>query len=176
MDIDRPSTEDKGDGAAAGQENGTDGTDGDAAGEGEVGADEEDDDIQLPSFKKRHADGESPTPEPQKKKKMAKKGKPSADGAGAGGVGPDGAELPLDPLQEKMSKLDRDFDLAIKSGKSTSRRRKKDDEDIDTELDESAARFVAKMQEAAFADIDVARDRQTPSPSSVLVGSGAASG
>ncbi|KAK5805384.1 hypothetical protein F5H01DRAFT_353626 [Linnemannia elongata] len=156
---DRPSTGDKGEGAAEEQENGADGTDGDGAGEGEAGADEEDDDIQLPSFKKRHADGESPTPEPKKKKKLAKKAKPSADGAGAG-VGPDGAELPLDPLQEKMSKLDRDFDLAIKSGKSTSRRRKKDDEDIDTELDESAARFVAKMQEAAFADIDAKLNRQ----------------
>ncbi|KAK3832931.1 MAG: hypothetical protein JOS17DRAFT_87256 [Linnemannia elongata] len=157
---DRPSTGDKGEEAAEGQDNGADGTDGDAAGEGEAGADEEDDDIQLPSFKKRHADGESPTPEPKKKKKLAKKAKPSADGAGAGGVGPDGAELPLDPMQEKMSKLDRDFDLAIKSGKSTSRRRKKDDEDIDTELDESAARFVAKMQEAAFADIDAKLNRQ----------------
>lgn len=30
----------------------------------------------------------------------------------------------------------------------------------DTELDESAARFVAKMQEAAFADIDSKLNRQ----------------
>lgn len=127
LDVDRPSTGDKGDNeeAAEGQE-GADGED--AAGE----ADEEDD-IQLPSFKKRHADGESPTPEPKKKKKVAKKaGKPSEGGAGA--VGPDGLELPLDPMQQKMSKLDRDFDLAIKSGKSTSRRRKKDDEDIVSSL------------------------------------------
>ncbi|KAG0287759.1 Transcription factor iws1 [Linnemannia gamsii] len=154
---DRPSTGDKeGDGAE-----GQDGADGDADAAGGEGADEEDDDdVQLPSFKKRNADGESPTPEqPKKKKKLAKKAKPTEGGA-AGAVGPDGAELPLDPMQQKMSKLDRDFELAVKSGKSTSRRRKKDDEDIDTELDESAARFVAKMQEAAFADIDAKLNRQ----------------
>jgi hypothetical protein len=127
IDIDRPSTGDKeGDGAE-----GQDGADGDADAAGGEGADEEDDDdVQLPSFKKRNADGESPTPEqPKKKKKLAKKAKPTEGGA-AGAVGPDGAELPLDPMQQKMSKLDRDFELAVKSGKSTSRRRKKDDEDI----------------------------------------------
>ncbi|KAG0285799.1 Transcription factor iws1 [Linnemannia gamsii] len=153
---DRPSTGDKeGDGAE-----GQDGTDGDADAAGEAGADEEDDDdVQLPSFKKRNADGSSPTPEqPKKKKKMTKKAKPTEGGAAE--VGPDGEELPLNPMQQKMSKLDRDFELAVKSGKSTSRRRKKDDEDIDTELDESAARFVAKMQEAAFADIDSKLNRQ----------------
>ncbi|KAF9095977.1 Transcription factor iws1 [Mortierella sp. AD031] len=135
---DRPRADEDGD-RAEGQEEG----EGDAAGS------DKEDDIQLPSFKKRHADGESPTPEP-KKKKLAKKPK-LTDGAG---VAADGSELPLDPTQQKLLKLEKDFDLAMKSGKSTSRRRKKDDEDIDTELDESAARFVAKMQEAAFADID----------------------
>ncbi|KAK3842622.1 MAG: hypothetical protein J3R72DRAFT_523517 [Linnemannia gamsii] len=142
---DRPNTDDKAD-VAEGQE-----------GAGGEDAEEEDDEPQLPSFKKRHADGDSPTPEqPKKKKKMVKKTKPVEGGEVAG----DGTEAPLDPTQQKLLKLERDFELAVKSGKSTSRRRKKDDEDIDTELDESAARFVAKMQEAAFADIDAKVNRQ----------------
>ncbi|KAF9900080.1 Transcription factor iws1 [Linnemannia zychae] len=145
---DRPKTDDKVDGSE-----GQEGVDGEGAGD----EDDEDDEPQLPSFKKRNADGDSPAPEqPKKKKKLAKKAKLAEGGAVAG----DGSELPLDPTQQKLLKLEKDFELAVKSGKSTSRRRKKDDEDIDTELDESAARFVAKMQEAAITDIDAKMNRQ----------------
>ncbi|KAF9896886.1 Transcription factor iws1, partial [Lobosporangium transversale] len=104
----------------------------------------------LPSFKKRNADGNgSPAPE-AKKKKIAKKPKPSENKD----LPEDGADLPLDPRQQALMKLEKDFDLAMKSGKTSSRRRAKDDEELDKDLDESASRFVAKMREAAFSDID----------------------
>ncbi|CAO3565167.1 unnamed protein product [Mortierella alpina] len=121
------------------------------SGDADADADAEQDDdeaIQLPSFKKRNADGDSPAPE-IKKKKITKKPKPAADS-----VEGDGELLPLDPRQQALLQLEKDFELAMKSGKSTTRRRRKDEEDIDTELDEGAQRFVAKMREAAFADID----------------------
>ncbi|KAG0027266.1 Transcription factor iws1 [Podila clonocystis] len=111
---------------------------------------EEDDEPQLPSFRKRNADGSSPPPEPKKKKLASKK---KADG----GASRDDAanETTSDPRDLKLQKLDRDFELALKSGKTSSRRRRKDEEeDIDNELDASAARFVGKMRDAAFADID----------------------
>ncbi|KAF9926402.1 Transcription factor iws1 [Linnemannia zychae] len=156
---DRPSAHDREDGTngqdSADKPNETEGTGVAEGAEAEGAGSENEGDIQLPSFKKRNADGESPAPE-AKKKKLAKKAKPAEEGAVAG----DGTELPLDPMQQKLSKLDRDFELAVKSGKSTSRRRKKDDEDIDTELDENAARFVAKMHEAALADIDAKLNHQ----------------
>ncbi|KAF9206004.1 Transcription factor iws1 [Podila verticillata] len=110
---------------------------------------EEDDELQLPSFRKRNADGSSPPPEPKKKKLITKK-------KIEGGLGDDAAnETTSDPRDLKLQQLDRDFELALKSGKtSTRRRRKEEEEDIDNELDKSAARFVAKMRDAAFADID----------------------
>ncbi|KAF9202246.1 Transcription factor iws1 [Haplosporangium sp. Z 27] len=117
----------------------------------EVEEEEKEEDVFLPSFKKRNADGGSPTPE-AKKRKIVKKAKPPKDGQQDNPEG--GEDLPLDPRQAALLKLERDFETALKSGKSTSRRRKKDEEDIDTELDESASRFIAKMREAAFADID----------------------
>ncbi|KAF9372666.1 Transcription factor iws1 [Podila verticillata] len=109
----------------------------------------EDDELQLPSFRKRNADGSSPPPEPKKKKLVHKKKL-------EGGPGDDAAnETTSDPRDLKLQQLDRDFELALKSGKtSTRRRRKEEEEDIDNELDKSAARFVAKMRDAAFADID----------------------
>ncbi|KAF9422175.1 Transcription factor iws1 [Podila epigama] len=113
---------------------------------------EEEEEPQLPSFKKRNADGTTPPPEP-KKKKIMKKSKKADSSAGEQKEG----EIDLanmDPRQLKLLQLEKDFELALKSGKSSSRRRRKDEEDIDTELDESAARFVAKMRDAAFADID----------------------
>ncbi|KAF9947406.1 Transcription factor iws1 [Mortierella alpina] len=120
----------------------------DNSGAADAEQDDDEEAIQLPSFKKRNADGESPTPE-VKKKKIAKKPKPAAEG-----VEGDAELLPLDPRQQALLQLEKDFELAMKSGKSTTRRRRKDEEDIDTELDEGAQRFVAKMREAAFADID----------------------
>ncbi|KAG0359732.1 hypothetical protein BC939DRAFT_452535 [Gamsiella multidivaricata] len=110
----------------------------------------EEEGVPLPSFKKRFADGDSPAPE-HKKKKISKKTKPTKEGSqNLEG----GEELPLDPRQQALQQLEKDFELALKSGKSSSRRRRKDEEDIDTELDESASRFVAKMRAAAFADVD----------------------
>ncbi|KAF9931044.1 Transcription factor iws1 [Mortierella alpina] len=120
----------------------------DNSGAADAEQDDEEEAIQLPSFKKRNADGDSPTPE-VKKKKVAKKSKPAVDSAEV-----DNELLPLDPRQQALLQLEKDFELAMKSGKSTNRRRRKDEEDIDTELDEGAQRFVAKMREAAFADID----------------------
>ncbi|KAF9571997.1 Transcription factor iws1 [Mortierella alpina] len=120
----------------------------DNAGAADEDQDDDEEAIQLPSFKKRNADGDSPTPE-VKKKKITKKPKPVAEG-----VEGDSELLPLDPRQQALLQLEKDFELAMKSGKSTTRRRRKDEEDIDTELDEGAQRFVAKMREAAFADID----------------------
>ncbi|KAF9273824.1 Transcription factor iws1 [Mortierella alpina] len=120
----------------------------DSTGAADAEQDDDEEAIQLPSFKKRNADGDSPTPE-VKKKKIAKKPRPAADSAEG-----DGELLPLDPRQQALLQLEKDFELAMKSGKSTSRRRRKDEEDIDTELDEGAQRFVAKMREAALADID----------------------
>ncbi|KAG0335134.1 Transcription factor iws1, partial [Podila humilis] len=113
---------------------------------------EEEDEPQLPSFRKRNADGSSPPPEPKKKKIVSK----SKKAATTEHMGDDAEnEASLDPRDLKLQQLDRDFELALKSGKSQSRRRRKDEEeDIDNELDKSAARFVAKMRDAAFADID----------------------
>ncbi|KAF9950510.1 Transcription factor iws1 [Mortierella alpina] len=137
---------------ASPKETGDHDTAGDNSGAADADADAEQDDdeeaIQLPSFKKRNADGDSPAPE-IKKKKITKKPKPAADSAEG-----DSELLPLDPRQQALLQLEKDFELAMKSGKSTTRRRRKDEEDIDTELDEGAQRFVAKMREAAFADID----------------------
>ncbi|KAF9180651.1 Transcription factor iws1 [Haplosporangium sp. Z 767] len=119
-----------------------------AAQDGDAAEDEEEEDIQLPSFKKKRADGDSSAPEPTKKK-LTKKPRP------AGGVTGEGdKDLPLDPKQAALEKFAADFEMAVKSGKTSTRRRKKDEEDVDTKLDENAARFVAKMREAAFADID----------------------
>ncbi|KAG0209223.1 Transcription factor iws1 [Mortierella sp. GBA30] len=141
---DRASQDDARDGHSAAEK------DANQIGEEQEEQDEEEEDIQLPSFKKRNADGESPAPE-MKKKKPVKKPKPAGDGARDGEVG---EELPLDPRQQALLQLEKDFELALKSGKSTTRRRRKDEEDIDSELDEGAQRFVAKMREAAFSDID----------------------
>ncbi|KAF9434068.1 Transcription factor iws1 [Entomortierella beljakovae] len=117
----------------------------------DVAGDEEEESIQLPSFKKRNADSGSPAPEAKKIKSVKKNKAPT----GASAENPEGEDdSPMDPRKAALLKLDRDFDAALKSGKTSSRRRRKDDEDIDTELDESASRFVAKMREAAFADID----------------------
>ncbi|KAF9100512.1 Transcription factor iws1 [Mortierella sp. AM989] len=118
--------------------------------DGDGEAEEEEEGIPLPSFKKRNADGGSPAPE-AKKKKIIKKTKPTKDGPQDLEGGED---LPLDPRQAALLKLENDFEQALKSGKSSSRRRRKDEEDIDTELDESASRFVAKMRAAAFDDVD----------------------
>ncbi|KAF9361112.1 Transcription factor iws1 [Mortierella sp. AD094] len=128
----------------------------DYAQEGEA-EEEEEEGVPLPSFKKRNADGSSPAPE-AKKRKIIKKAKPARDGAQENQEG--GEDLPLDPRQVALLKLERDFETALKSGKSSSRRRKKDDEDIDTELDESASRFVAKMRQAAIDDDFAKVDRQ----------------
>ncbi len=57
--------------------------------------------------------------------RIAKKPKPAADG-----VEGDSELLPLDPRQQALLQLEKDFELAMKSGKSTSRRRRKDEEDI----------------------------------------------
>ncbi|KAF9347258.1 Transcription factor iws1, partial [Mortierella sp. NVP85] len=116
-----------------------------ADGEKEAGDEQTEEGVPLPSFKKRNADGQAASTEPKKRKTV--KRKPSQDGEG-------GEDLPLDPHQQALLKLERDFEEALKNGKTTTRRRRKDEEDIDTELDSSAARFVGKMREAAFADID----------------------
>ncbi|KAG0052539.1 Transcription factor iws1 [Gryganskiella cystojenkinii] len=126
-----------------------------ASGEQAEGAEdaEEEEEPQLPSFRKRNADGDGDSPAPETKKKKASKKSKSASSPSQQPVG-EGEEGPMDPRQQALLQLEKDFELALKNGKTTSRRRRKDEEDIDTELDESAARFVAKMREAAFADID----------------------
>ncbi|KAG0300834.1 Transcription factor iws1 [Dissophora globulifera] len=117
--------------------------------EGQDDDDEGERGVPLPSFKKRHVDGGSPPPQ-QKKKKIAKKSRPSQDDS----QNAEGEDLPLDPRQQALLQLEKDFELALKSGKSTTRRRKKDDdEDLDG-MDEVAARFVEKMHQAAHGDID----------------------
>ncbi|KAG0000786.1 Transcription factor iws1 [Entomortierella chlamydospora] len=137
------------------QEQGDADKDKDYAQDGE--AEEEEEGVPLPSFKKRNADGSSPAPE-AKKRKIIKKAKSAGDGLQDNQEG--GEDLPLDPRQAALLKLERDFETALKSGKSSSRRRKKDDEDIDTELDESASRFVTKMRQAALDDIDAKLSNQ----------------
>ncbi|KAF9157459.1 Transcription factor iws1 [Actinomortierella ambigua] len=112
--------------------------------DGQEGENEEDN-VQLPSFRKRNADGDTSSAEP--KRKLVKK---KQDGAAGDQAGQDGVPS---ARQAALEQLERDFENATKSGK-TARRRKKDEEDIDGELDESASRFVSKMREAAFADID----------------------
>lgn len=57
--------------------------------------------------------------------RSAKKAKPSSPSQTV-----EGEEGPLDPRQQALLQLEKDFDLALKSGKSTSRRRRKDEEDI----------------------------------------------
>ncbi|KAF9580141.1 Transcription factor iws1 [Lunasporangiospora selenospora] len=108
--------------------------------------------IQLPSFKKKRdpnrPDNNEDSPREPKKKKLTKKSKP-----GEGPEGQSGPDLPLDPREQALMQLEKDFELALKSGKSSNRRRRKEDED-DTEMDEGAQRFVSKMREAAFNDID----------------------
>ncbi|KAG0019031.1 Transcription factor iws1 [Entomortierella chlamydospora] len=163
------------------QEQGDADKDKDYAQDGE--AEEEEEGVPLPSFKKRNADGSSPAPEAKKRKYAAivssetavrpwdgkrhpssltnliiKKAKSAGDGLQDNQEG--GEDLPLDPRQAALLKLERDFETALKSGKSSSRRRKKDDEDIDTELDESASRFVTKMRQAALDDIDAKLSNQ----------------
>jgi len=122
--------------------------------------DDEEDEPQLPSFRKRNADGDSPAPTIKKKKyavclqrtcglvfeagtldlsfcfhlsycsidssRSAKKAKPASSSSQP----IEGEEGPLDPRQQALLQLEKDFDLALKSGKSTSRRRRKDEEDI----------------------------------------------
>ncbi|KAG0006512.1 Transcription factor iws1 [Modicella reniformis] len=126
-------------------------------GDGEEG-EEIEEGVPLPSFKKRNADGQISSSDP-KKKKITKKPKSTLGGVlnSEGG----GDDLPLDPQQQALLKLEKVFELALKSGKSTTRRRRKDEEDIDSELDDSAARFVGKMREAAFADIDAKLKHQS---------------
>ncbi|KAI1315267.1 Transcription factor iws1 [Mortierella claussenii] len=114
---------------------------------------EEEEGTPLPSFKKRNADGEAPATVERKKKKVAKKPRPASSEGGQNLEG--GEDLPLDPRQQALLKLEMDFAQAMKSGKTSSRKRGKDDDmDLEKDLDESAARFVAKMREAAFSDID----------------------
>lgn len=55
-----------------------------------------------------------------------KKPKSSQDGV----LNEGGEDLPLDPHQQKMLKLEKDFELALKNGKPSTRRRRKDEEDI----------------------------------------------
>ncbi|KAG0261861.1 Transcription factor iws1 [Actinomortierella ambigua] len=126
--------------------------------DGQEGENEEDN-VQLPSFRKRNADGDTSSAEPKRKLYETKmrvlldgdyQVKKKQDGAAGDQAGQDGVPS---ARQAALEQLERDFENATKSGK-TARRRKKDEEDIDGELDESASRFVSKMREAAFADID----------------------
>lgn len=41
-----------------------------------------------------------------------------------------GEDLPLDPHQQALLKLEKDFELALKNGKTSTRRRRRDEEDI----------------------------------------------
>ncbi|KAI8594459.1 hypothetical protein EDD21DRAFT_86847, partial [Dissophora ornata] len=112
--------------------------------------DEENEGIALPSFKKRNADGGSPAPEPKKRKTVKKPKAAKGESQDAEG----GDDLPLDPRQKALLQLEKDFELAMKSGRSKTRRHNKDEVDLENELDGSASKFAAKMREAAFADID----------------------
>ncbi|KAK3833253.1 MAG: hypothetical protein J3R72DRAFT_527164 [Linnemannia gamsii] len=56
-------------------------------------------------------------------------------------------------VEQKLLHLERDFELAVKSVQSTRTKRKKNEGDIETKLDRSAACFVAKMQDTALQDI-----------------------
>ncbi|KAG0243357.1 Transcription factor iws1 [Actinomortierella wolfii] len=138
------STKDVGHEDEGGRQNDGTATEGEASAPPQEGEGEEDD-VQLPSFRKRGVDGDTSSSEP--KRKLIKK---KQDGTSSEGVRPEGVPS---ARQAALEQLERDFENATKSGKST-RRRKKDEDDIDGELDESASRFVAKMREAAFADID----------------------
>ncbi|KAF9083719.1 Transcription factor iws1 [Mortierella sp. AD031] len=119
--------------------------------------------IQLPRHNKRHTDDDPSTPDvprtsDPKKSKLTKEAHPSENTA----VAVTGSELSREVLRQRLQQVDKDFDLAMKRAKATTHKRKKNDEDIDTGSDESVARFVANMREAAFADIEARLHKKIP--------------
>ncbi|KAG0200339.1 Transcription factor iws1, partial [Mortierella sp. NVP41] len=123
--------------------------------------------FRFPCFTKRPAYGGNETPEgadkdggtkPSNFTKLITKPHPAQSAP----VATEGLELSAESLQQRLQKHDKDFDMAVQSGKSTSHQRKRCDEDIDIRLEESVALFVAQMRKAAVTDIMAKLTREVP--------------